>query len=181
MEFTRRQFGKSAVGVLGITALGGVSLAEGCTSSSVINEINVILQEAASVLAVVEPNAPWVADFKNAIAALMVAEQQWDTGGTVQLVIDALNTVVAITAVIPLTAPYSPLIDILVAGIEAVLAALPQSSNNAGVRAMASGNPHVGRYQFQKHWYRSTPTAGEFKSAWNASAKERNLPAAVLK
>jgi hypothetical protein len=182
MEINRRQFGKSTVALLGFASLGGTVLLDGCTGSQVINEINVVLQQAAAVLAVAEPNAPWVAELKNAIAALMTAEQQWQNGGTVQVVIDVLNTIVAITAVIPITAVYSPLIDILVAGIEAVLAALPQSSNVGGIRAQPSGNPHIGKYAFPKHWYRSTPTASEFKSCWNAAAKANpQLATAVLK
>jgi hypothetical protein len=179
----RRQFGKNAIGLMAIgTSAPAALLVEGCTGSQVINEINVVLKEAAAVLAVAEPGAPWIAPLQQAIAALLAAEQQWQTGSTVQLVIDALDVIVAVTAVIPLTAPYSPLIDILVAGIEAVLAALPQSSNNAGRKATAAGNPHIGRYQFQTHWYRKTPDAAEFKSAWNNVAiTSPALAAAVLK
>jgi len=178
---SRRDFGRSAVVLLVGSALGGAALLEGCTSSQVIGEINTILQQAAAVLAVVEPNAPWVTAFKNAVAALMTAEQQWQTGSTVQLVIDALNTLVAITAVIPITAPYSPLIDILVAGIEAVLAALPPSSNSAGIKSTAGGNPHVGAYKFPQHWYRKTPNAAEFKSCWNQTVQAHGLNTAILK
>lgn len=145
-----------------------------------INEINTILQQAAAVLAVVEPNAPWVAEFKNAIAALMVAEQQWQTGGTVQIVIDALNTIVAITAVIPLTAPYSPLIDILVAGIEMVITALvPSAAPPATVKATRQGNPHVGAYAIPHRTFHSQSST--FKWCWNQAAVEHNLNQAVLK
>ena len=179
MELTRRQFGKGAMVAIGASFVG-VPLIEGCSSASVINEINVVLKEAAAVLAVAEPGAVWVTDLQKSITALMTAEQGWQTGGTVQLVIDALNTIVAITAVIPLTAACSPLIDILVAGIEAVLAALPQSSNNVGVKATATYNHHIGAYKFSGHWYRKTPDATDFKSAWNAKAKVVGLPKAVL-
>lgn len=170
MELNRRQFGRNAIGLMAVGTVAPTVLLEGCAGSEVINEINVVLKQAAAVLAVLEPNTTWSIALQKAIAALMTAEQQWQTGSTVQLVIDALDAIVAITAVIPITAPYSPLIDILVAGIEAVLAALPASSNNAGVRATANGNPHIGKYKFQSHWYRKTPTAGEFKSAWNGVA-----------
>ena len=99
----RRQFGKNAIGLMAIgTAAPAALLVEGCTGSQVINEINVVLKEAAAVLAVAEPGAPWIAPLQQAIAALLAAEQQWQTGSTVQLVIDALDVIVAVTAVIPL-------------------------------------------------------------------------------
>ena len=182
MKLSRRDFGRGAIGMLGASALGGAALLEGCNSGTVINDINVILQQAAAVLAVVEPNAPWVAEFKLAIAALMTAEQQWQTGGAVQIVIDALNAVVAVTAVIPLTAPYAPLIDILVAGIETVIAVLAPSPSPvvpANVKATRQGNPHVGAYAIPHRAFHSQTST--FKWCWNGKAKELNLPQAVLK
>jgi hypothetical protein len=179
MVLTRREFGKGSVLLAAAGSLGGSSMLEGCTGSEVINEINVVLKEAAAVLAVAEPGASWLEPLQNAIGALMAAEQQWQTGSTVQLVIDALNTIVAITAVIPLTEVYSPLIDVLVAGIEAVLAALPQSSNRAGVKATSLGNPHVGRTVIKRHWYHTPAT--DFKDAWNSVARSiPSLSGAVL-
>ena len=175
-NFSRRKFiNGGSLAVLSLGAVSTISL-EGCSTSSVINEINVVLQEAAAVLAVAEPGAAWVGELQKAIAALMSAEQQWQTGSTVQLVIDALNTIVAITAVIPLTATYSPLIDILVAGIEAVLAALPASTS---LKLAVENNPHVGRVKIQRHWYHTPAT--DFRDTWNTTAKERGLISAVIK
>jgi hypothetical protein len=145
----------------------------GCNSSQVINEINVVLTETATVLSVADPNAAWVPELQKAVAALKTAEASWQSGSTVQLVIDALNTIEAITAVIPQTAAYSPLIDVLVAGIEAILAALPASTT-----AKVSMNSHLGRYTLVKHWYR-TP-AGNFKANWNDVAKARGLTNMLL-
>ena len=148
----------------------------GCTSSQVINEINVVLNEATQVLAVADPSAPWLASYKAAVTALQTAEVSWQAGGTVQIVISALNTIASITAVIPVTAVYSQLIDVLVAAIDAVLVLLVPSGTAA---LSAAYNPHVGRYQLQNHWYH-TP-AGNLKANWNSVAKANGLTQAILK
>jgi hypothetical protein len=158
----------------------------GCNATAVENEINVVLKEAAAVLAVAAPGAAWVTQLQVAIAALATAEQQWQTGGAVQIVIDALNTIVAITAVIPITAAYSPLIDVLVAAIEVVLAALPAATSSVATRlssdelarTVATGNQHIGRYKLKTHWYHSAAT--NLKDNWNDVARANNLPAAIL-
>src|ERR1700683_3502283 len=76
----------------------------GCSSATVVNEVNTILTEATNVLVVADPGAPWIASLQAGIASLKTAEASWQGGGAVQDVIDALNTIEAITAVIPLTA-----------------------------------------------------------------------------
>lgn len=154
--------------VLAVLCLSMVVLPiQGCTDSQVVSEINTVLTEATNVLVVVSPNAPWVSQMQAAVTALKTAEASWQSGGAVQNVIDALNTLEAITAVIPLTATYSPLIDVLVAGIEAVLVALP-TSTKVSVRAVTP-NPHFGRVLI-KHRFAHSQTK-EFKDAWNAAAK----------
>lgn len=172
------------ISVLSVGMLPVTTTATGCSGQQVVNEINVVLQQAAAVLAVAEPNAPWVPQLKNAIGALLTAEQTWQTGGKAQIVIDALNTIVAITAVIPVTAVYSPLIDVLVAGIEAVIVAMnPLVVNPPGptpVAATAARNPHVGAYTIHRHWYHSPST--DFRDAWNSVATHSpELAGAVLK
>ena len=161
---------------------------EGCTSSEVVNAINTVLKEAAAVLAVADPGAAWESELQQAIGALMTAEQQWQSGGAVQIVDDALNAIVAITAVIPLTAVYSPLIDVLVAAIEAVLALLPAAVSSVATKltreqmekSSATGNSHIGRYKMKTYWDHPT-VSGRFKCNWNDVAKANNLDYAVLK
>ncbi len=173
-------------GVIGIMAT--MPTIEGCSSSEVENAINVVLKAAAAVLAVTAPGAPWVAELNQAIATLMTQEQQWINGGPVQYVDDALNAIVAITAVIPLTAVYSPLIDVLVAGIETVLALLPAPPNSVATKltvdqeqkTTASGNPHVGRYVMRSYAFHPSPS-GRFKANWNEVAKANHLDYAVLR
>jgi len=152
----------------------------GCTGSQVVNEVNVVLTEAVNILAVAQPNAPWAPQLKAAVAALQTAEATWQAGGTVVIVEDALNTIVAIMAAIPLTAAYSPLIDVLVAGIEAILAALPPSTVAPTPVVAASHNPHIGRVQIKHHMLHSR--VSDFKAAWNAAVKaDSRLAGAELK
>lgn len=167
-----------------------VGFTTGCTSSSVINEINVSLTQATNILLVADPGSTWVPKLQSAIGALKVAEANWQSGGPVQDVENALNTIVAITAVIPLTAQYSPLIDVLVAGIEIILANLPGGAASAVASAPTSGmsdhvavqvvpNPHLGRVTIKHHLLHSRVT--EFNAAWNDAAKSSGLTNATIK
>lgn len=168
-------FALSAILLLGTLPVAAV--ATGCSGSQVVSEINVVLTEADNVIAVADPGAPWAQDLKNAVVALTGAETSWQNGGSVQYVEDALNTLCVVLAAIPLTAAYSPLIDVLVAGIEAVLAALPASAR-ARLTATLVRNPHAGRYRLVNHWYHSP--AGNLKANWNQVAKARGLTQMLL-
>lgn len=154
------------------TALAGVGAImapelTGCTDTT-INILNTVIQSAEAVLVVMEPNASWLPAFKAAIAALKTAETTWTAGGPVTVVVNALNTLAAVAAVIPLTEPYSALIDVLVAGIEAVLVAL--HGKTATPVAMTSAGPHRGRAQLTKpHFLQSRVTA--YGNQWNAIVK----------
>jgi hypothetical protein len=160
----RRQFlgGLAAAGALSLTTLPAM----GCSGSEVVDELNTLLSSAESVLNVAEPGAPWVVEFVAAVAALKQAEASWQSGSAVTIVISALNTLAAVAAVVPLTALYSPLIDVLVAGIDAVLTALPVSLvGPAATRALLS-NPRAGRVQLKKpHFMQSK--VGAYKHQWN--------------
>lgn len=146
-------------------------LLEGCTPAEVVSDLNVVLSEATNIIAAIEPNAPWFTAYKNAVAALKVAEQGWTGGGAVSVVIEALQTVEDVTAVIPLTEPYSPLIDVLVASIDTALLALagllkpikqpaPQPAPLAARAAL--NNPHKGRAKVKN--------AADSKAQFNAGA-----------
>jgi hypothetical protein len=154
-----------------------VMATSGCSGSQVINEINVVLNEATVVLAQADPGAPWIAQLKSAISGLEGAESTWKSGGAVAIVDDALNTLTVVLALIPLTAVYSPLIDVLVAAIEAVLALLPVSTSMT-VRVRLMQNPHAGRYVLVNHWYHSA--AGNLKANWNSVAKAHGLKQMVI-
>jgi len=159
MEISRRQFGKGALALAGTAPVA--AMLTGCptpTPSQLINELNVVLQEATNLIAVIAPNAPWFQTYKDAVAALKRAEETWQAGGAVSILISALNTVVAVTAVIPETEQYAPLIQVLVAGIVAVLGLLPAPQ---GVKAQAM---HSSPYKGAK----TVKSVADSKSQWNA-------------
>lgn len=156
----RRNFLKSTAAV-GVGSLVAFPLV-GCDSSNVTNILNTVLNSAEAVLAVAEPNAPWAQQFRDAVTALQAAETQWKAGSAVTIVIAALNTLAAVAAVIPFTATYSPLIDILVAGIDAVLTAIGTGSTPA----LAGRNARVGRVILKKpHVFQNE--VGAYKAQWN--------------
>lgn len=134
----------------------------GCTDNP-IAIINTVLDSAAAVITVAEPGAPWVAQMQAAITTLKNAEASWKSGSAVTIVVSALDTLAAVAAVIPFTAIYSPLIDILVAGIDAVLAALPLSTK---ARLSDQHNPRAGRTALKRpHALESH--VGVYKKQWN--------------
>ncbi len=133
-------------GVAALITAGGFSAAlSGCTSAQIENEINVILQGIANILAV-SGETTWSKTLSNAEQALVQAEATWKAGGAIQILIDALNTVEDVTAVIPLTNQYSDFIDVIVAAIETVLVLLePSVSGATNLKMAAKHNPHKGR------------------------------------
>jgi len=184
MQVSRREFGKLALAGAGTLAVGGATVPlEGC-SIDITAAINTVLNSALAILKVAEPNATWTAALASAIAALQQAETSWQNGGAATLVIDALNTIEAVLAVIPVTAVYSPLIAILVAGIEAVMAAF-------GLAAQLSAEAMRKRQTIAKSpYYRMTPLhgpsfahptwQGAYRAQWNTEAVALNLPQAKI-
>ncbi len=179
---TRRQFGKRSLTAVATVALAPGFLAtlelEGCAQAKAI--LNDVIDSAQALLAL-DPNAPWAQDLSKAIAALQAAESSWSSGGAVVIVEDALNTLEAVLAGISLKATYSPLVDILVAGIEAVLNVLfpqPASSPAAKARHASLADVHRGRVtvpagsaRAEQTWYRNT---------WNAKAAALGVPQAQI-
>lgn len=96
----------------------------GCAPAQIENEINTIIQETGSILAVADPSLSWTGDLAKAAALLQVDEAAWIKGGAVQDVINVLNDIEGVTALISQAVPYAALIGVLVAGIDAVLALL---------------------------------------------------------
>ncbi len=166
-EFLRKSVVASAVLVVTPSAL----LMEGC-SVDVKALLNTVINAAEAVLKVAQPNAPWLQPLENAILALQQAEQSWTGGSPVQVIISALNTVEAVLAVIPVTAVYSPLIAILVAGIEAVLAAVVPSP----VAVTAVNNPYRGKAKLKGRSMVHPTHQGAFKAQWNETAVSVGCP-----
>jgi hypothetical protein len=149
---------KATVLYLAILPAVAVSIT-GCDKSQVINAVNVVLTEAQAVVRVAEPNAPWLADFDAAVAAVKAAESSWQSGGAVEILQSALATLANVCAVIPATAQYAPLIAVLVAAISAVIALIPQKGPSM-VAALAP-SPYAGMVAAPK-------TPHESVVQWNA-------------
>jgi len=175
---TRRGFiGKAALALISFATLSLTGCA--LTPANAKALINVLITSIQNILKV-STNAPWVGDLAAALTALQTAEASWSAGGTVAVIDDALNTLTAVLAVIPLTAIYSPLVDIVVAGIEAVLAVLPVATGSAKLRAAISSNPHHGRIVLNKKSLRHETPQGAYKSQWNGLCKQIGLPQAEM-
>ena len=158
---------------------------EGCSTESITNAINVVLSSALAIIKVAEPGASWLGSLASGIAALQQAEAQWQAGGPVALIDDALNTISAVLAVIPVTAVYAPLVAILVAGIEACLALIPQPAPTTTVtpaiqaRAKRAQSPYFGMASLNRPNRFETPQ-GAYKRQFNAEATALNLRAATI-
>ena len=98
----RRKFLKRLASATAIALAAGATTVtiEGCTFN-ITDAINTVLNSALAILKVAEPGATWTGALANAIAALQKAETQWQSGGAATVVIDALNTIEAVLAVIP--------------------------------------------------------------------------------
>jgi hypothetical protein len=162
----RRRFLATSAGTVAVLVLP-----TGC-AFSVEGTINVIISALNGILTYVAGAAPWVADLQAALQALQSAETNWKAGNTPTLIIDALNTVEAVLAVIPFTAVYSPLIDIVVAGIEAIINYFaPQTVGIAysKPRATIQNNPRKDRVALKEpHLFQSQ--AGAWKAQYNDAA-----------
>jgi hypothetical protein len=180
---TRRTFAQRAAKIFSAAAIlcVGGTIMTGCilNAANVKSLINMLITSIQNILKVAT-NAPWASDLSAALAALQSAEQNWSAGGAVTLIDDALNTVTAVLAAIPLTAVYSPLVDIIVAGIEAVLSVIPVTPAVTRLRGVISSNPHYGRIVLNKpNWRHETPQ-GAYKAQWNGLCKQIGLPQAEL-
>lgn len=145
----------------------------GCTPGQAENEINVIIQQAAGIIAVADPGASWLADFTKAANLLKADEAAWIKGGAVQDVINVLNDLEQVTAIISPLVPYASLIAVLVAGIDAVLALLlPASPAALSAHAVTAPNPWKGRAV--------VTSAKDSKAQWNLICSQKGLKAAKI-
>jgi hypothetical protein len=182
----RRTF-LSRLSLAALAATLPVSLLTAC-SESIQTILNTILNALAAIIGVADPNAPWYQSLINAIAALKQAEASWQAGGAVTVIDDALNTISDILASIPLTAQYSPLIAILVAAIETVLALIPQPiavapQGGKGIIIYQvnsrTANPYKGMVTLNHPGLFQT-RSGAVRAQWNAKADAIGLPQAKI-
>lgn len=144
----RRSFLKSSA--TAIVALPFAStLLVGCSSADLKNYLNVALDSLVSILSLTNSTDSWYAGLVSAINALKATEGTW-TAGTVTADIEAaLKTAEAVLAVIPVTAAYSPLIDLVVTAIDTILSLFVKPSPAVSVKAKTS-NPHRNRVSLKK-------------------------------
>ena len=148
----------------------------GC-AFSVKGTLNVIIDAVEGILKYVASSVPWATDLSNALDALKQAVATWKAGGAATVIIDALNTLEMVVAVIPFTAIYSPLIDLIVSGIEAVIHYFaPQTMKYKVARATTANNPHLGRVALKGPSLLHPTHTGAFKNQYNDTATGIGLP-----
>lgn len=159
-----------------VAVLTPATLLTGC-AFSVKGTLSVVITAVQGILKYVGNTQPWAVELSNALAALQSAETTWQSGGTTAIIIDALNTLESVCAVIPFTAVYSPLIDLIVSGAEAVINYFaPQAITYTKPRVTARNNPHVGRVAIKGPSFLHPTYAGAFKNQWNDTATGVGLP-----
>lgn len=175
---TRRQFGKRSLTTVATLALASSFplVLTGC-SFDAKGLINTVIASVKAILRVAEATASWAASLQAALTALQQAEAAWEAGGAVVIIEDALDTIEAVVAVIPLTAPYAPLVAVLVAGIDAVLSYFTPAAA-AAVRA-TKGGPYAGRVGLTKPRFLQTQV-GAYKGQWNQQAKALGMKNAEI-
>ena len=156
--YTRRHFIASAAACVALPLL------EGCpTVAQVVQATEGVLTEGETILNTVGQPA-WAAAFGAAVNGLKAGYAVWDhspTSTTGQKVEALLNALVAATASVLTTDPFTQLIDELV-GLTDFAIGLFAGVPAAGVTALelSPSNPHVGAVQAPKS-YR------EAKARWN--------------
>lgn len=157
---------RDAIKSFGALAIAGPVLItlDGCPLSAgqVENEINVLIQEAAGIIAIAEPGVSWLADFSKAAALLKIAEANWIKGGAVQDIINVLNDLQGVCALISPLVPYAALIGVLVAGVDAALALLLPTAPAGSIA------PHAAKRNNPFKGMATVKNAKESKDQWNA-------------
>jgi hypothetical protein len=167
--------------MLGMFVSVGIVQTTACTSNQVENNINAVLSAAQAVIKVAEPNASWVPQMSAAITALQQAETAWKGGSSITIVESALNTLASVTSVIPITATYSPLIDIIVAAVDMVLNTIQVNNPSVSVKAAVVLGPynHHGRVVLAKPGLFHRSQASAIKAQWNKAVKANPALAAA--
>ncbi len=164
----RRKFLKTSAlaGALTMASPVFVSL-EGCDAATLKSYLNTVLDSAEKILGLSSSTDSWYTELTNAIAALESTETNWNGNTAVAAIISALDTLEAVLAVIPITATFSPLIDLLVTVIETILTTFVSTTQQTAVpKAIHLANLHRGRVLLKKpHFLQSE--VGAYKSQWN--------------
>lgn len=170
---SRRSFFKFAAAGVAMLAVAPSMLITGC-AVNVKALLTTLIASIQGLLKVVAPSESWAANLASALGQLSTAVASWTAGGAVHLVEEALNAVQAVLAVIPLTSIYSPLVDVIVAGIDAVLNVLVPTPAPA-----ARPNVHAGRVTLHRGTFETWQ--GAYKKQFNKAAAATGLVNAEIK
>lgn len=164
-NMNRREFTHcGALGIIALMLMPETETLTGC-NLSVSDLINAVLDSAAAIVTVMEPGSYDALTFKNAVMSLTQAVTAWKSGSAISDVVQALAELENVTNIIPLTAIYSPLIDVLVAGIDAVLNTI-QATSLPTVRVGLAVTKRSGRIALDKpHAFQSR--AGAYRHQFN--------------
>lgn len=144
-------------------------VADGAAVGQALNNLSVALQASDPTLA---------ANLASAATAIIAATANWQSGSTLNAVIDAENAAIAVLNVIPVASPYAPLVAIAFAALNILITnAQTQDSQTGNVvtdahalltAAAATASPWQGKAQIKHHFMRSPRK--DFEAGWNEKA-----------
>lgn len=132
----RRKFLQTSA--LAAIATATIGLETGCsqeTIASYVKAIGTAVENLAKTLApgyAAQVNAAWTAAYNDIEA--------WTPGTASSGVVQVLNDLEGVIAMIPIPAPYAPIIDIAIAGLEGILSINPDASAKQPSFASAHAN-----------------------------------------
>ena len=148
----------------------------GC-AFSVTGMLSTIISALEGVLNYAAANAAWLPQVQQVLAKLQAELGQWQAGQGVWATLEeVLNDALPVLALIPLTAPFAPLIALIVAGIEAIVnyfAPKPAATKFAE-------NPYNGLVVL-RHPHVLQTYQGAFRAQFNDAANGLGLTKAVIK
>lgn len=176
--------------------LSGLALATapltGCTINPAVvaADGNAIANALFSIANIEAASNPGLAGQLNSAGqGIQTATANWQTGTTTAMINDAAQVVDVVLAAIPATEAIAPLLPIAVAALDLLLGQVqaaspaPTPPANAALSARAKMvNPYrpAKVSDVVRHMPLRSPE-GDFKSAWNGTAKKHGLTAAILK
>ena len=138
------------------------------TDAQIAADGNAIAQACLSIAAIEQTENPALAaNLTTAAKSLEALTANWQTGNSTAILASAAAALQIILAAIPQTALIAPLVPIAFAAIEVLLANIGAKVGGVNVKAIAPG------------WYTGAQiphrlgrdASGDFKAAWNSTAK----------
>ena len=169
-----------------MAALAALSALTGCPTANP-DQIAALVAEIAKAIGKLLPyfsgvDAQWAKDIQAALTALETVAGKWQKGDPLAEIESVVNALVQLMGAFPIAAPYQPLVTIIVATLEGILAlVIPPAKGNA--RSYVLGTSKVDCRRVGRHVYvditvdghRQTvvdppKTAAAFTAAWDKLA-----------